>query len=222
MKSDRVELITSDNKKIAADLYPVEKPEGWLLFSHMMPATKESWRNLAIELQSYGYEGLAIDLRGHGESEGGPGGFKNFGDAEHQASIQDIAAGWEFLKSRGAVPEKTVLVGASIGANLSLLFLTKNQEIRGGILLSPGDYKGLDSALLVRQLSPGQKLLLAASKKDERAAGNNADQNRQYYNLAPSQNKKLVVYEPAGHGTDFLSFSDGPDLTQTIKEFLNG
>lgn len=222
MKTEKVDLKTEDGVKIAANLYSVYKPHGWLLLIHMMPATKESWRGFAGESQKHGYESLAIDLRGHGKSDGGPDGYKNFSDAEHQASILDLEAAWEFLKSRGAAPEKTVLIGASIGANLSLQFLTEHPEINGGVLLSPGNYKGIDSGVLAAKLSPNQKVIFAASRKDERSAGNNAVQNQEYYDLASQvKNRHLILFDGAGHGTELLDLKNELDLTKEIMKFLN-
>ena len=43
---NKIFLSTKDNIKIAADLYEVENPAGWLVLVHMMPATKESWTEL--------------------------------------------------------------------------------------------------------------------------------------------------------------------------------
>lgn len=71
-------LTTKDGVKIAANLYKVDNPNDWVVFSHMLPAAKESWEKLARYLQAKGYEGLAFDLRGHGESDGGPQGYLNF------------------------------------------------------------------------------------------------------------------------------------------------
>ena len=221
MKLGKHTLKTSDGVKISAVLREVADPKGWLILVHMMPATKESWKDFAEAMQKEGYENLAIDLRGHGESKGGPDGFKNFNDAAHQASIHDLEAAWEFLKSRGAVPDKLTVVGASIGANLSLQFLTKNSEVQRCILLSPGDYRGIDSGELVKSLHSGQRVLFVASRKDDRSNGNNAEQNEAYYNTMPDGvEKKLIIYESAGHGTDFLESKEASDLTEAIKIFL--
>ena len=73
---DTMFLTASDNKKIAYDLYEVKNPKGWLILTHMMPATKESWQDFAGEAQKLGYESITIDLRGHGESDGGPDGYQ--------------------------------------------------------------------------------------------------------------------------------------------------
>ena len=118
MKSEKVSFETVDQKRIVANAFEVNNPKGWLLLIHMMPATKESWDAFAFAAQKKGYESVAIDLRGHGESEDGHEGYKNFSDEEHRASIQDVEAAWEFLRGRGAVPEKSEELAASIGSNL--------------------------------------------------------------------------------------------------------
>ena len=216
-----INLIASDNVKIAANLFEVSRPKGWLILIHMLPATKESWDEFAGEMRSLGYESLAIDLRGHGKSNGGPDGYQKFSDAQHQAGIKDVEAAWEFLKTRGAVPEKTTVIGASIGANLGLQFLTLHRDIGGGVFLSPGDYKGIDSSVLVKKLDANQKLILVASRKDDRTTGNNAEQNQIYYNSAAQvRTRHLIIFDGAGHGTELFGLKEEFNLTEAIKKFL--
>lgn len=220
--SEKLDLKTSDGVKIAANLRKASgKENGWLILVHMLPTDKESWDNFAKDLQGFGYASLALDLRGHGESEGGPTGYLKFSDEEHQAGINDLEAAWDYLKSNGADPAKTYLIGASIGANLSLQLLINHPELAGGVLLSPGNYRGIDSARLVKKLSAGQKILFAASRKDERAGGNNAQQNQQYYNSAAQVKiRHLVLFDGAGHGTDLFNLKEEFDLMDAIKKFL--
>jgi len=210
-------LVTSDKVKIAYKLYEVKNSDGWLILTHMMPAAKESWREFAVAAQKMGYESIAIDLRGHGESDGGPDGYKNFSDAEHQASIKDLEAAWEFLKSRGATPEKTALIGASIGANLSLQFLADHFDFKKAALLSPGlNYRGVKTELLAKNLQKDQSLVFAASKAD----GNNAEENKKLYALALSLNKHLILFGGAGHGTELFDLKKEFDLTGALLKFL--
>ena len=213
-------LTASDGVKIAYDFYSVPSPKGWLILAHMMPAVKESWKEFAEEMRDFGYASIAVDLRGHGQSDGGPSGYQKFSDAEHQASIKDLESAWEFLQSQGAGAGETAVIGASIGANLGLQFLTKHPEISGGVFLSPGDYKGIDSGKLVQNLSADQKALFVASKQDERAGGDNAAQNQEYYKLAAAKNKHLIIFDGAGHGTDLLALTNELNLIEAIKKFL--
>lgn len=215
---EKLFLKTKDSKKIAANLYEVKKPIGWLVLVHMMPATKESWNGLAEELAGLGYESLVIDLRGHGESGGGPSGYLDFSDVEHQAGILDVEAGVEFLKSRGAKPENLALAGASIGANLSLQYLAEHPEVRGAILLSAGlNYRGVVTEPMAKKVKPGQKVLLVSSEDD----GRNVSMNQTLLKSFPENVKKeLIIYKKSGHGTTMFSGGEKPDLKEKIIAFL--
>ena len=167
---EKVTLQTSDNIAIAGDYYAptIQSPRGVLLV-HMMPSTKESWRMLAKRLRGSGYHVLAIDLRGHGESVGGPEGYKTFGDEEHQKSILDVEAGVGFLKTKGVVEDHLSVIGASIGANFVLRYAAEHGT-KNCVLLSAGlDYKGIKADPLVQKFKNGQRVLFVASQDDERS-----------------------------------------------------
>ncbi|PIP92000.1 hypothetical protein COW77_02335, partial [Candidatus Wolfebacteria bacterium CG18_big_fil_WC_8_21_14_2_50_39_7] len=165
---NKIFLSTKDDVKIAADLYEVENPAGWLVLVHMMPATKESWTELAKNFQNAGYENLAIDLRGHGESDGGPDGYKSFADSQHQKSILDLEAAANYLiKERQATSDKIIFIGASIGANLSLQYISEHSEFKTAVLLSPGlNYRGIKTESLAKNLRAGQKVFFVSSRDD--------------------------------------------------------
>lgn len=210
-------LVASDGIKIAYDLYSALNPKGWLLLVHMMPATKESWKSFAEEMQQSGYASIAIDLRGHGESDSGPSGYQKFSDEEHQKSVLDLEAAVEFLKNQGAVAEKIILIGASIGANLALLQLAKNPEIKTAILLSAGlNYRGINAEELAKKLSVEQEVFLFTSEDDMRSGGNNSDMNKKIFDAVPNGvRKEIVVFKKGGHGTGLLS-----QATDVIKDYL--
>ena len=220
----RVLLEAKDGKRIAADVYDSANGEvaGYIVYAHMMPSTKESWENLAENLEELGYIGIAFDLRGHGESDGGPDGYVSFTDEEHQESINDLEAATEYLISKGGVPEKTILIGASISANLSLQYIVKNPAYKTAILLSTGlNYKGIEAEPLVKQLQCDQKVLFVSSRDDDRTLGNNVDQNQKLFDSAPEcVTKGLIIYENAGHGTTMLQSGESPDLKDEIIKFI--
>jgi alpha-beta hydrolase superfamily lysophospholipase len=200
-------LFTKSGNSIAYDWYPAENLAGYLLLLHMMPATKESWKEFAAKMQKENYASIAIDLRGHGESEGGPEGYKKFSDDDHQKSILDLDAAVDFLKKQGAAPEKIVLIGASIGANLALWYLAEHPEIKVGVLLSAGlDYRGIETEPLVKKLSSGQAVLFLCAKDDVRSGRDNPSMNQRLFEAIPeSVKKEIIVFEKGGHGTDFLN-----------------
>lgn len=215
MKSDS--FTSSDEVKIAYDWYPANNPVGHLLLIHMMPETKESWKNFAEKMLSAGYSSLAIDLRGHGESGGGPNGYQKFSDEEHQKSILDLEAAVEFLKQQGATAEMIILIGASIGANLCLQYLKENPTIKTAILLSAGlDYRGIKAGDLAKELHAGQEIFLFTSKDDIRSGGNNAEMNKKIFDSIPNGvRKEIIIYKQGGHGTDLLSQAEN-----VIRDYL--
>jgi alpha-beta hydrolase superfamily lysophospholipase len=219
--TEKLFLTTKDNVKIVADLYPVypgqERTTGWLVLVHMMPATKESFDGLAKGFQKIGYESIAIDLRGHGESDGGPEGFLKFSDGEHQNSILDLEAAVEHLAtSRKATSDKVIFVGASIGANLSLQYISERPEFKTAILLSAGlNYRGIKTEPLVQKIKADQKVFFVSAEDD----GNNAKQNQKLFDLTPAGiEKKIKIYQTGGHGTDILE--NQPELKNLIIDFI--
>ena len=223
----KIFLTTKDGIKIAASLYSAESPKGWIIFSHMMPAVKESWNDLAEWFCGAGYESVALDLRGHGESalDGLTRrlNYQKFSDAEHQKSILDLEAAVEFLiKERKAAADKISFIGASIGANLSLQYVSEHPEFKTAILLSPGlDYRGVKTEPLTRNLKAGQKVFFVSAKDDIHSGGNNnAEENQKLYDLTPAGvEKKIKIYETGGHGTDILNSQ--PELAELIKDFIS-
>lgn len=218
----QINLTTSDNKVISADYFAVNEPKGWVIFSHMMPASKESWTGLAEILQGLGYAGLAIDLRGHGQSTGGPNGYQNFSDLEHQKSILDIDAAVKYLEtSEKATSDKIIFIGASIGANLSLQYIAEHPEFSSAILLSPGvNYRGIEALPLAKNLKAGQRVLLIGAKDDEINLGKLASQITEIAQAIPAGvDKEIKIYDTGGHGTDILS--NQPGLAQIIINYLN-
>ena len=214
---EKISFITEDKVKIAGDLYGVKNPAGWLVLVHMMPATKESYTDLAQRFQNLGYESLAIDLRGHGESDMGPNGYLNFSDSDNQKSILDLESAADYLtKNRGATQSKIIFIGASIGANLSLQYISEHQEYKIVILLSAGlNYRGIKTEPLVKNLKAGQKVFFISSRDDD----NNASENQTLYDLTSNDVfKKIKIYDSGGHGTDILN--NQSDLMELIIEFI--
>lgn len=211
-----IALKTLDGEVLAGMFYDVVEPKGAVVFVHMMPATKESWASLAELFASRGFVGLAIDLRGHGESEGGPDGYKKFTDEDHQKSILDVDAAVKYLLGKGFPASQIVLVGASIGANLALKYMGDHNDFKTAALLSAGlDYRGIHTESAARALSDGARVLLVSSRDD----GDNAAENETLAATMPATvEKKLNIYDKSGHGTQMLERESG--LAKLIVDFV--
>ena len=201
--------------------------ENWIapavLLLHMMPAAKESWSQFQEELREAGFQSLAIDERGHGESvwkDGERIDYKNFTDTEQQEKILDVEAAMRFLSEQSVESGQTAIAGASIGANLALQYQAEHKEIKATVLLSAGiDYKGIKTELLAERVLPEQSVYLAGAKGDVRSSGAScADAAKALYSLLPSKNKKITVFEGKEHGTDM--FAAYPELTDNTIEWL--
>lgn len=213
--SERVEFATKDGTKIIGDYYSVKSPRGVLLL-HMMPADRKSWVEFAGKLQKAGFQALAIDLRGHGESEGGPNGYRNFSDSEHQASRLDVEAGAEFLKARGV--SELHLVGASIGANLALQYLAEHPEVRSAILLSPGlNYRGVLTVPALEKVSEVQGAFFVAADDDAYSRDTVLELSQKF----PFEGRRLLkIFDAGGHGTKL--FEAHPEFMEELIEWLRG
>ena len=200
-----ISLLTKDNLKIVGDWYYKDFfPNGILLF-HMMPSDRSSWFLLSENLVDLDFQVLAIDLRGHGQSQVGPDGYRNFSDQDHQASILDVEAAADFLKSKGV--ESLYIGGASLGANLALWYTVKHPKVKAVFLLSPGfDYRGIEARPLASSLNSGQAVFMAGSTGDIRSSGlSAAEMVSELYRLVPDGvKKKKVAVDGQYHGTDML------------------
>lgn len=211
-----VHLVTQDGVSLAGTYVTPERPHGWTILVHMMPATKESFESLATALENAGIASLAIDLRGHGVSHGGPRGYEDFADADHQRSALDIDAAVAYVRTRGADDGRIVLIGASIGANLSLQYLALHPALPAAVLLSPGlDYRGVATKEYIVAIKRGRGLFIVSSQDD----GYNAQEILELWGLIPDGViKEKTLYAHAGHGTAMLEKE--PSLTPAIIQFI--
>lgn len=224
---EKVIFKTQDDIAIVGDYYKRAKSRregnGGVLLLHMMPEVRGSWRSLARLLVDNNFNVLAIDLRGHGESSFGPGGYKNFKDKDHQKSILDVEAGVSFLKSLDM--EKIIIGGASIGANLALWYGAEHPEIKKIFCLSPGlNYRGIKPLDFIFKFNSFQKILLVSSFDDVgKNNQGNTDEAIEIFNSLPlGLNKKIILYKKAGHGTNmfYKNQNNEPDLIKEIIEWI--
>lgn len=211
-----VRLTTQDGVSLAGTYVDVRSPHGWAVLVHMMPATKESFVPLAAALADAGYASLAIDLRGHGASDGGPEGYETFTDQDHQRSALDIDAAAAYVRTRGADDAHIVLIGASIGANLSLQYLANHPALPAAVLLSPGlEYRGVSAKEYIVMIQKGRGIFIVSSQDD----GYNAQEAAELWGLIPDGViKQKEIYARAGHGTTMLEKE--PLLAERIIQFI--
>ena len=216
MNTERVSLKTSDGIDIVGNYRADGSSKKAAILLHMMPATKESWNVFEVELDHAGYASIAIDERGHGESTmNGTLDYKQFSEDEQQSKIHDVESAFEFLKAKGFAEKDIILVGASIGANLTIQFLADHASVPIGIALSPGlNYRGVKTDGFIQQFHDGQKIYLVASDDDDR---DSAESCRKLHELNLSQTI-LIEKQGIGHGTNM--FAADPGLMQELIDLL--
>lgn len=215
--AQKIRFKTEDGIEIAGSYYPAEKNDApAVVLLHMMPETKESWRHFAEKLNESGFQCLAIDLRGHGESQGGPAGFKSFTDVEHMASIHDVFSAVEFFIDKGIPAEKISLAGASIGANLALIFQSENPKIKASVLLSPGlNYRGVETEHPAKKIKESQSVLIAAGGGNDEYSTETAGKLEE---IIKSSNTIVKIFDEAGHGTALLNSE--PEFLEEVISWL--
>ena len=207
--------------QIVGNYWRGEKDKGIILL-HMMPATKESWNTFAEHINKKGWHVLAIDLRGHGESTlykydhtGENIDYRDFSDKEHQKTINDVVGAINFLKGEGLSSKDIYVGGASIGANLAIEYLSKNQEAPGVFALSPGlNYKGIEIKQSLEDIIKKEKVLLVASKDDTYS-----EKTVQELSSIVKIPQNIRIFESGGHGTAL--FEAHPELISEIIEWIS-
>lgn len=214
--NERVVLNTADGISIIGDYYEGGSDRAVLLL-HMMPATRASWTAFANQLVESSFSAFAIDLRGHGESIAGPEGkildYKEFQDADHGRSIEDLDAAVAYLRETRGM-KHIAIAGASIGANLAYVYAAAHPEIGSIVLLSPGlTYHGVNAQKATQNFTVTQRAYFMASADDEYSAAS----TKELYEAFPGE-KEFQLFDDAGHGTTMLERK--PEFLKTLAEWL--
>lgn len=212
-------LKTRDQYNVAGWYYAPADSKGGaaapaILLLHMRGKDKSSWGGLPAKLVKEGYAVLAIDLRGHGETLDPQGHnivLNSLKDSDYQNMLFDVSAAHEYLaRQPGVDPERLGIIGASIGANLALLYCSGDRRVRTVVALSPGlNYKSLKPLDAMDGVDK-RAIYLIASRSDMPSA-------EACDKLSHSGNqdgvKSVRMFEGSAHGTDLLSEHAGLDDT---------
>ncbi|MCR4313774.1 MAG: alpha/beta hydrolase [Candidatus Uhrbacteria bacterium] len=207
-----VTLTTQDSIELAG-ISRRDGQERIAILLHMMPATKESWDSIAQVLLERGVASLAIDMRGHGESTmGGTLDYKQFNEEQQQAKRLDFEAALDWAHTQGFDDTHIALIGASIGANLSIRALAEHPDLPLAIALSPGlNYRGVTTDDAIVKIRPNQKVVLVASDDDRPSW----DSVHELYRLNPSTIR--IERHGLGHGTNMTD----RDLSLVSELFIH-
>jgi len=197
----KVALEAGDNTLITARPYLVKDAKNGAVIIHDIGKNRAETMQFAEELaKACGCSTIAIDLRGHGQSEGSKDFNKMYLDAE--------VAG-KYLQDEGVQTISYIGFGFGAYAALKAGIDTNAPAI---VLVSPNkDDKGLKSTELITQYNG--RLLIAASKTD-------GDSNRmasKLFNLSKVSDRQFAEYASGGHGIRMVYDTD---LGKIIRDWL--
>ncbi|MGH9390155.1 MAG: alpha/beta hydrolase, partial [Vicinamibacteria bacterium] len=138
---------------------------------HGLGGDRSGWKFMANSLEANGFCALAIDFRGHGESttrsDGGSLDWRRFEAGDYRAMTLDVKAAVEQLRKEPSCDaERLGLLGASLGANIALVYAASAVDVRSVALLSPGrNYRGVEIGSTVSGID-GRPVFLAAARAD--------------------------------------------------------
>jgi alpha-beta hydrolase superfamily lysophospholipase len=188
--AQRVVFRSDDGVTIAGVWYePVSRGPAVILL-HMLNRSHRDFDALALRLASEGIGALAIDLRGHGDSQGSPLNFAPM--------VADVRAARRFLAGRPDVVGKVGILGASLGANLAAIEAADDVTVSSLALLSPSlDYRGLRIETAMRKVG-SRPVLMVVSDDDPYASRSARDLEK------GTRGREVLHLTAAGHGTTML------------------
>jgi esterase/lipase len=185
-------IITSDNIELGYTFTESNSDKAVLLL-HMLGKDKESYTALTQYLTQHSYTVLAIDFRGHGESELED---ETFTENDWKNLVLDVEAGVDFLEMQGY--ERIAVIGASIGANAALKHAVQDTRIDTLILLSAGEeYHGINTLDIAGFYDRPVLFLASYADKDAAVAAT------KLFNAVNTEEKNIKFYEQ-GHGTELF------------------
>jgi uncharacterized protein len=198
-----VRFFTSDHVQLSGLLYGHGKT--MVICSHMLRTNKDIWGESGIpqRLAVLGYQVLAYDFRGNGDSAG---------LADASTLDVDLRAAVVFAHQQGAT--KIVLLGASMGGTASLKVAAEEQVTAVISLSGPQEFSVSVSDNEVKAIKAPK--LFMVSKDDEDPFVSDA---RHMYAIA-SPPKEIHIYPGVAHGTDIFGGENGDDPAQRVLHFI--
>ena len=205
-----------DDVALLADWNPSVQSAKAVLLLHQRGRDHGMWDGFRKVLAGKGFSTLAIDLRGHGRSEGFGKGRNIVHDAatDYHSMYFDVTVAMDYLR-REIKNGKFAIVGSSIGANLALAYAADHFAVKAAALLSTGlNYYGLRTDdVMIEYHRP---LALIAAKDDPYYAD-----SQKLMKLPGVQRPTLWFQEFAAGGHGIKIFEAHPDFMATLADWLD-
>jgi pimeloyl-ACP methyl ester carboxylesterase len=190
-----VEVTAADGLVLVGDFYAAPEADGEkpaVLLLHMLDSSRTAWNPLLPALVADGYNVLAVDLRGHGET----GGSRDWAKAQ-----EDTQAWLAWLREQPSVKDDSLsIIGASIGTTLALVGCAADEQCVTAIALSPVTWPSIPSQEAVSDGLKDRSAMLIASQKDV----GSADTLRTLVGMAKGELEAHLL-KGGAHGTAYLN-----------------
>ena len=145
------EIILAGRPRLFVRLWspPAAPPRATVMITHGVNEHAGRYEHVAARLIACGYGVCAPDLRGHGRSEGPRALVRDLGEY-----LPDLDAAFDWLKAQGPTGP-LFLLGHSMGAAVSALYVLRRRPELAGLILSGGPViTPPDLSPLLRRVAP--------------------------------------------------------------------
>jgi pimeloyl-ACP methyl ester carboxylesterase len=202
-----VEVTAPDGLVLKGDFYLVGTDHATVLLLHQMYTTRASWSNYIGTLTGAGYNVLAVDVRGYGQTRG---------KLNWSAAIDDIGVWMTWLRGSAGVRDAISTMGSSIGSSLAIVGCARDAACRTAVAVSPGwNYNGIALEDPLKNNFAGRQILVVYAHRDRYPALGVPRMVEAAPDVIVTQ-----VYNGNAHGMNFLS--KYPESTQVILDWLAG
>ena len=207
--TETVALRAMDGTTLSAVWHAPASAAPAVLLVHMLTRSHADWDLTAEALSVSGFGVLALDLRGHGASDGN--------SAALGSMQQDVQAGVDWLKARSDVLSSRIgIAGASLGASLAVLVASIDPTVRSIALLSPAsEYRSVRCEAAMRRFAERSgAVMLVASTGDPYAL-----RSAHHFEAMVTGARDLRVVDGTNaHGTTLLSVR--PELIGSLVDWF--
>lgn len=152
-----VEVAAPDGLVLKGDWYPLSNDRPTILLLHQMYTNRTSWQPYIGILTGAGYNVLAVDVRGHGQTKG---------KVDWAKAVDDVAVWLGWLRAAG-VRDALMTMGSSMGSTLAIVGCARDVTCRTAVAISPGwSYNGISVEESLTTLLAGRQVLILYTQRD--------------------------------------------------------
>ena len=185
-----------------------------VILLHDYGVTRRDWGMFIPALVQQGYNVLAFDLRGHGQSQKAGGGTMPSVPELMQTGVLDVQGALKWLKTQKHADTKRVaLIGVGVGGDLAYLAAgAMAKKLRATVVISPSYATVLDGTF---EGAKARAVLFCVSAEYQQGTEMLAAETLANFTRDP---KKVILYQSAAHG--LALFYKHPEITRDILGWI--